>query len=133
MTRLVDHRGRPRVVVTGMGAITPCGNNLDEYVGFPSGRSQWHRPYRTLGYNWLRYENCWRGSMILDLSQLLGFKGNSSEMIGLFILAIIAVRYGQGKHARLNMEQVDSNTCWCHCRRRFGGGFSTIEDTARKP
>lgn len=25
-----DHRGEPRVVITGMGAITPAGNNLEE-------------------------------------------------------------------------------------------------------
>ncbi len=28
MTRLMDHKGRPRVVVTGMGAVTPCGLDL---------------------------------------------------------------------------------------------------------
>jgi 3-oxoacyl-[acyl-carrier-protein] synthase II len=28
MTRLTDHKGRPRVVITGMGAITPCGKDL---------------------------------------------------------------------------------------------------------
>lgn len=30
MTRLTDNKGRPRVVVTGMGAVTPCGVTLDE-------------------------------------------------------------------------------------------------------
>ena len=29
MTRLHDHKDRPRVVVTGMGALTPCGSDLD--------------------------------------------------------------------------------------------------------
>jgi len=29
MTRLLDSKGRPRVVVTGMGAITPCGADLE--------------------------------------------------------------------------------------------------------
>ena len=29
MTRLKDSKGRPRVVVTGMGAVTPCGADLD--------------------------------------------------------------------------------------------------------
>ena len=30
MNGLLDGRGRPRVVVTGMGAITPLGNTVDE-------------------------------------------------------------------------------------------------------
>ncbi|MGB3715196.1 MAG: beta-ketoacyl-ACP synthase II [Candidatus Promineifilaceae bacterium] len=30
MNRLKDGRGRPRIVITGMGAITPVGHNLDE-------------------------------------------------------------------------------------------------------
>jgi len=30
MTRLLDNRGRPRIVVTGMGAITPVGNTVEE-------------------------------------------------------------------------------------------------------
>lgn len=29
MTRLIDSKGRPRVVITGMGAVTPCGTTLD--------------------------------------------------------------------------------------------------------
>jgi 3-oxoacyl-[acyl-carrier-protein] synthase II len=29
MTRLTDNKGRPRVVVTGMGAVTPCGTGLE--------------------------------------------------------------------------------------------------------
>ena len=29
MTSPKDHLGRPRVVVTGMGLVTPCGNSLD--------------------------------------------------------------------------------------------------------
>lgn len=28
MTRLKDSRGRPRIVITGMGAVTPCGPSL---------------------------------------------------------------------------------------------------------
>ena len=30
MTPLVDHRGEPRIVITGMGAITPIGNSVEE-------------------------------------------------------------------------------------------------------
>jgi len=30
MTRLLDNRGRPRIVVTGMGAITPVGNTVED-------------------------------------------------------------------------------------------------------
>ncbi len=30
MTNTVDHRGRPRVVVTGMGLVSPCGTGLDK-------------------------------------------------------------------------------------------------------
>ena len=30
MNELLDARGRPRIVVTGMGAITPLGNSVDE-------------------------------------------------------------------------------------------------------
>ncbi len=29
MTRLNDSKGRPRIVVTGMGAVTPCGTTLE--------------------------------------------------------------------------------------------------------
>lgn len=29
MTSMTDHKGRPRVVLTGMGAVTPCGTGLD--------------------------------------------------------------------------------------------------------
>ncbi|MBX2813721.1 MAG: beta-ketoacyl-ACP synthase II [Myxococcales bacterium] len=40
MTQHTDHRGRPRVVVTGMGLITPCGNNLEaSWRAFLEGRS----------------------------------------------------------------------------------------------
>ena len=28
MTRLTDHKNRPRVVITGMGALTPCGKDV---------------------------------------------------------------------------------------------------------
>ena len=30
MSNYLDHRGEPRVVITGMGAITPIGNSVEE-------------------------------------------------------------------------------------------------------
>ncbi|MGF1509610.1 MAG: beta-ketoacyl-ACP synthase II [Myxococcota bacterium] len=40
MTRLTDSRGRPRVVVTGMGMVTPCGASLEStWRNLVAGRS----------------------------------------------------------------------------------------------
>lgn len=40
MMQLKDHCGRPRVVVTGMGLVSPCGNTLDaSWRAFLEGRS----------------------------------------------------------------------------------------------
>lgn len=40
MVALTDHRGRPRVVVTGMGVVTPCGTGLDRtWASLIEGRS----------------------------------------------------------------------------------------------
>jgi 3-oxoacyl-[acyl-carrier-protein] synthase II len=40
MTDPKDHRGRPRVVITGMGLVTPCGNSLSEsWSALVNGRS----------------------------------------------------------------------------------------------
>ncbi|MEK9659770.1 MAG: beta-ketoacyl-ACP synthase II [Chloroflexota bacterium] len=40
MSEVVDHRGRPRVVVTGMGAMTPLGESVDAFwEGLTAGRS----------------------------------------------------------------------------------------------
>ena len=37
---MIDHKGRPRVVITGLGAISPLGGSLDElWGGFKQGRS----------------------------------------------------------------------------------------------
>lgn len=40
MVALTDHRGRPRVVVTGMGVVTPCGTGLERtWASLIEGRS----------------------------------------------------------------------------------------------
>lgn len=40
MTQYVDHRGRPRVVITGMGLVTPCGNSVEaSWRAFIDGQS----------------------------------------------------------------------------------------------
>jgi 3-oxoacyl-[acyl-carrier-protein] synthase II len=40
MIKTVDHRGRPRVVITGMGLVTPCGTGLEKsWTALIEGRS----------------------------------------------------------------------------------------------
>src|SRR5690242_18281930 len=40
MVKATDNKGRPRVVVTGMGLVTPCGTGLDKtWLALISGQS----------------------------------------------------------------------------------------------